>query len=167
MANIGGMEEIARIWVKYKYAIIILVVGILLMLLPDAGSGDKDVNVSESLPLKTQSVSEELTGILEQIKGVGKVRLMLTVAGGEETIYQYDEDRTLGESGTIRAETVIITDASRNESGLIRQVLPENYRGAVVVCEGGDQPSVRLSVVQAVSGVTGLSSDKITVLKMK
>jgi len=41
------------------------------------------------------------------------------------------------------------------------------YRGAVVVCQGGDNASVRLAVVEAVSNATGLTSDRITVLKMK
>ena len=41
------------------------------------------------------------------------------------------------------------------------------YKGAVVVCEGADHASVKLNIVQAVSSLTGLGSDKITVLKMK
>jgi len=167
MAQLTFPEGMSRFFSKYKYAILVLAAGVLLMLLPVNTSEEKDPVVQHTNPIQNQSVTEELTGILEQIKGVGKVRLMLTVASGEETLYQYDEDRDLGESGSIRTETVIITDASRNESGLIRQILPESYRGAVVVCEGGDQPSVCLSVVQAVSRVTGLSTDKITVLKMK
>jgi len=39
--------------------------------------------------------------------------------------------------------------------------------GAVIVCQGADDPQVRLSIVDAVSKVTGLGSDKISVLKMK
>ena len=36
--------------------------------------------------------------------------------------------------------------------------------GAVVVCAGGDSPTVRLEVTIAVSAYTGLGSDKITVM---
>jgi len=36
-----------------------------------------------------------------------------------------------------------------------------------VVCQGADRAGVRLAVVDAVKSVTGLSSDRITVLKMK
>ena len=39
--------------------------------------------------------------------------------------------------------------------------------GAVVVCSGGDSPTVRYLVTNAVSAYTGLGSDKITVMKMK
>jgi stage III sporulation protein AG len=65
------------------------------------------------------------------------------------------------------SDTVIITDSSRNESGLIRQVNPPVYLGAIVLCQGGDRPSVRLAIVDAVSKVTGLGADRISVLKMK
>ena len=39
--------------------------------------------------------------------------------------------------------------------------------GAIIVCQGGDSPTVRLNIVEAVSNVTGIGSDRITVLKMK
>ena len=41
------------------------------------------------------------------------------------------------------------------------------YQGAVVVCQGAGDSRVRLTVVDAVSVLTGLSSDKISVVKWK
>jgi stage III sporulation protein AG len=86
--------------------------------------------------------------------------VLLTPASGKETLYQTNEN---GDD----SDTVIITDSSRNESGLIRQVNPPVYLGAIVLCQGGDRPSVRLAIVDAVSKVTGLGADRISVLKMK
>ena len=48
----------------------------------------------------------------------------------------------------------------------VKRVLPV-FRGAVVLCDGADDASVRLSVTQAVSTVCGIGADKVTVLKMK
>ena len=45
-----------------------------------------------------------------------------------------------------------------------RQQYP-TYRGALVVCQGGDQADVRLAVTEAVAALTGLSSDRVTVAK--
>ena len=39
------------------------------------------------------------------------------------------------------------------------------YRGALVVCQGGNQPAVRLAVTEAVAALTGLTADRITVAK--
>lgn len=160
-------EKLRSSVVKYRYALIVLSVGIILMLWPGKSeSQTQPVPTSEELTEST-GITQELSQILEQIRGVGKVRIMLTVAAGEMMIYQYDEDLQKGETGSVKTETVIVTDGQRNEKGLIRQVNPPEYRGAIVVCQGGDQPSVCLAVVDAVSKVTGLSSDRISVLKMK
>ena len=63
-------------------------------------------------------------------------------------------------------QTVIIS-SNREESGLIQQIHPPIYQGAIILCQGADSAAVRLSIVDAVANVTGLSTDKITVLKMK
>ena len=89
---------------------------------------------------------------------------MLSVVSGEKTQYISNED--ISENNT-RSDTVIITDADRNEAGLIERIDPPIYRGAIVVCEGADSAQVRLSITQAVSKITGLSTDNICVLKMK
>ena len=39
------------------------------------------------------------------------------------------------------------------------------YRGALVVCQGGDQAAVRLAVTEAVMALTGLPADRITVVQ--
>ena len=83
---------------------------------------------------------------------------MLTEASGEEIIYQTDGER---------ADTVLVTDESRREQGLVRTRQPPVYRGAIVVCTGADSAAVRLAIVEAVANVTGLGADKITVLKME
>ena len=41
------------------------------------------------------------------------------------------------------------------------------FRGALVVCQGGGDPAVRLAVIEAVSALTGLGSDKISVVKLQ
>ena len=92
---------------------------------------------------------------------------MLTVAAGEKIVYQTDEDISGGENVTTRIETVIVTGTDRAQTGLIQQVNPPTYLGAIVVCQGADRPAIRLAIVEAVSKVTGLGSDKISVLKMK
>ena len=79
-----------------------------------------------------------------------------------------DDDITYAEnSRDTRKKTVVVTGSSREETGLVSQLLPPTYRGAVILCQGADNAQVRLSIVEAVSNATGLSTDKISVLKMK
>lgn len=146
---------------KYRYALIVLLLGIVLMTLPEFGQKN-DEPQETTVQKDTEDPTQQLSEILSQIRGAGKVRLFLTLETGERTIYQTDQD---GQG--LDRETVLITDADRTQKGLIQQIASPVYRGAVIVCQGADDPEVRLSIVEAVSDATGLTTDRISVLKMK
>lgn len=154
---------------KYKYVALILFIGLALMMLP-TGKKKESNTVPQTLAPTSEKLSdsEALAQVLSTIAGAGKVQVLLTVAAGEQTIYQTDDVLSAdGDTNNTQTDTVIVTDAQRNEIGLVRQIIPPIYQGAIVVCQGADSPSVRLSIVDAVSKVTGLGSDRISVLKMK
>ena len=149
---------------KYKYAAIVLIVGLLLLLIP--GKTQQIPETEDKPASETQTFNaQSLTNILQNIDGAGKVEVLLSVASGEQTLYQTDSDGS-GE-GAHKTNTVIVTDSQRGENGLVSQVNPPVYLGAIVVCQGADSPSVRLAISQAVTRITGLTSDCVCVLKMK
>ena len=154
---------------KYKYVWIVLLVGILLMMIPQRENKITEGTVCESS--KTQfpeMITEELEQILCNISGAGDVKVMLSISQGERTIYQTNSTYSQDEYSTdTKVETVLITDNERSEHGLIHQINPPSYQGAIIVAKGGDIPSVKLAIVEAVSNVTGLGADKIAVLKMR
>ena len=138
-------KELVR---KYRYVLLVVLAGLFLMALPEP----------------RQDLQTGLEEILSQIQGAGRVQVLLTQREGERTVYQTDEDST---SSGIRSDTVLLNGSDRSQTGLVQQVNPPTYLGAVIVCQGADSASVRLAIVEAVGSVTGLSTDKITVLKMK
>lgn len=152
---------------KYRFALLILLIGIVLITFPVS----REVQ-SEEQQLINQEISEDETARLEQIlgyiHGAGKLKLYLSVSSGEKINYQTDDDIVTGaDSSDVHRDTVIISGSDRSQSGLITQIDPPKYLGAVIVCQGADSATVRLAIVDAVSKATGLGSDKITVLKMK
>ncbi len=152
---------------KYKYAAIILLVGIALLLIPQKSKSVPVVDNTQK-PDRQTFETEELAEILQSIQGAGKVKVLLSVASGEKTLYQMDSDiNASSDSNSTKQETVIVTDAQRAETGLVSQVNPPTYLGAIVVCEGADSASVRFAVTQAVAKITGLGTDNICVLKME
>ena len=163
-------SKLSCIQKKYRLLILVLLIGILFMMLPSLYSDHKDeipIEVEQKQQI-SGDISQELTQILTSIQGVGKVQVMLTIATGQETIYHTDSHITSTENGSsIQKDTVIITGSDRNQEALVSVVKPPTYLGAIIVCQGADQPSVKLSIVDAVSKITGLSSDKISVVKMK
>ena len=156
----SGKQRLTGCITKYRYAILILLAGILILTMPKR----QEESAKAPAEVSCRDLQTQLAEILEKISGVGKVEVLLTQRCGEEILYQTDSDA--GDSAN-REDTVILTDSDREETGLVRQVLPPVYLGAVIVAQGGDSPAVKLAIVEAVMDVTGLKSHQITVLKMK
>ena len=153
---------------KYKYAILILFIGLVFMLLPGGKTKENTITPQPETATIHIPLEERLENILCQVEGAGKVEVVLTISAGEETLFQANEDSSVGEKDqNTRKDTVIITDTNHNETGLIKQVLSPVYQGAIIVCQGAERPSVRLEIVDAVSKLTGLGANSISVLKMK
>ena len=156
-------KEGKRYWDKYKLLLLILALGIFLMNFP--GKTQKSEPEQPVIGVESPNFEQRLQEILGAIQGVGEVRVLLTESSGEQYHYQMDEQ--MGSDGTAtRRETVIIRNENREETGLLQTVISPSYRGAIVVCQGGENALVKLSVIEAVANVTGIPSSRITVLKM-
>ena len=166
MVQLTLIHKVSAFCKKNKYVLVVLILGMVLMSIPNHkdDSGSASQPASEKQESHTVSVKDELTEILSQIEDVGKVQVMLSIANGEETVFQTNSNiQDAGGNYT----TVIVTDSVRNQHGLVQQIKPPVYLGAIVICQGCDKPSVQLAVTQAVSRITGLGADSISVLKMK
>ena len=157
-------KQLIQLLKKYKYALIVVCIGLLLMWIPgrDAAATGQS-KPAESVPVEKE-LAVKLEQILSKIQGAGEVKVLLSESRGEKIIYQTD---TSGSGDNLRVDTVILTDSQREQSGLTQTVLAPEYLGAIVVCQGADRADVRLAIVEAVSDLTGLGADKISVLKMK
>ncbi len=166
----AGTAFLRQFLEKYKHVLLILLVGIALMLLPTSKEKTQSQPTSPSQPTQQAplSLQEELSELLSRMSGAGKVEVLLTEATGQNTLYQANEDTTSDETAkSSRTDTVILTDSNRNQTGMVCRIDPPTYLGAVVLCQGADNPAVRLAITEAVSNATGLGYHKITILKMK
>ena len=156
-------EGVRRIWDKYKFVALVALAGAVLLLWP-GGDGKTAERASP------QAAAQEMEDILGRIQGVGEVQVLLTVESDGER--QLAQDSELSYSGSTAApedysrssQTVLVDDGSAEAPVVTRTVYP-TYRGALVVCQGGDRADVKLAVTEAVAALTGLSADRITVAK--
>ena len=153
-------QRINALFGKYKYPILVVLVGLGLLLLPTGEAQEPPVPVET---VREASLEQRLEELLAQIEGAGAVRVLLTEDVGRETVWQTDVQT---DADSAREDTVILEDSGRNETGLIRRTTEPSYRGAVILCQGADAPSVKLAIVEAVRCVTGLGADQISVQKM-
>lgn len=161
------LKKISILISKYKYPLAILLLGVGLMLLPK--KEEKSKEQTQAPPQQEEiSMEQQLSDILSQVKGAGRVEVMLTIKEGEEILYQIDTNTSQGDSSASASyDTVIISDKNRSQSALVRQVYGPKYQGAIILCSGANDPTVRLAIVDAVSKITGLGADKISILELK
>ena len=138
---------------KYKYVLIILLAGLILLLLP-TGSRTK-AKTAQAAAVSEQTQPQRLTTLLQQINGAGQVQVLLSYCCSAERELATDDS---GEP------TIISAGGGAQEAVELKTVSPQ-YLGAVVVCDGADSPQVQLAVTQAVAQFTGLSTDHISVLR--
>ena len=161
-------EGAKKTWERYKYAALAALVGVGLLLIP-AGKGENtQQKTAEVLP--NGQLQQQMEEILSVMSGVGEVKVLLTVdSDGERRLAQttelsYSGEVTAPEDYSRRSETVLVEGDGGEEAVVVRTLYP-TYRGALVVCSGGDRAEVRLAVTEAVAALTGLTSDQITVAK--
>ena len=82
----------------------------------------------------------------------------------QDTELSYRGDTAAPEDYSRRSKTVLVDEGS-GDAGIVTRTMKPTYRGALVVCQGGGQPEVKLAVTEAVAALTGLSADRITVAK--
>ena len=158
-------KKLSSIIQKYKLVLLILCIGLLFILWPTETPSKSNVAMTEQINKPEHISQKELASILSRISGAGRVEVLLTTEAYDKTDYQVNVDSS--PSSGERITTVTVTDAQRNEEGLVIEANAPTYRGAIVVCDGADDPAVHLSIISAVSNITGLRSDQISVLKMK
>lgn len=147
---------------KYRFVVLVLLLGLVLMFFPQKEEPKQAIPMT--VKSETNTLQDALSEMLSKVSGAGNVKVLLSQAAGEEILYQTDDDVS---EEDMQKRVVIIQNAEREEKGLIRQINPPVYQGAVILCQGADSAQVRLAIIQAVTSATGLSSDRITVLKMK
>ena len=132
---------------RYRLVWLVILAGLILLLLP---TGEE----------------ARLSQALSKIHGAGEVTVVLTVANGPRQILAENVDRD-GSQGEEKTETVVLSRGSGSQETVTVQEIYPRYQGALLVCAGGDDPTVRLQLTEAMSALTGLGADKISISQGK
>lgn len=163
-------QKAAELFQKYKYVLLVIAAGIVLLLLPLGGEGNPTSGGTESQTesgeetFRVEEMERRLEEALSRVDGAGEVTVVLTVKSGARQILAQDSSRSGEESST---STVVVSTGSGTEDAVVLQQVYPQYQGALVVCPGGGDPAVCLKLVDAVSALTGLGADKISICKSK
>lgn len=147
---------------------------------------DKSLDAEDTDEIYISSKEAELEQMLSKVKGVGKVKVMITLQDTGQQIVNKDENETkeseqnADASGALddaanqsvreqvqrQEQTVILEDGTGKQRALVTKQLQPEIRGVVVICEGGDNPQVISDVSYAVEVLFSVSAHKVKVMKM-
>lgn len=172
--------NLTKLFSNKNLKIIILVIIFIIALILFMGVGNKS---NESKLQTTNSNAYEyistvnycsqletkLEKVLSQIKGAGQVSVMVSVDGSPELIYALDSDtkvsNTSNGSTTTSSSTPIIIQTNGSSNPLIlSESLPE-VKGVIVVSSGANDIAIKLDILNAISTLLDISTEKISVLK--
>ena len=149
---------------RYIYVILVMAVGAVLLLLPSGsreGSGEDPPAQAEGASFDLDAFEKKLERALSQVEGAGEVNVVLTLDGGSRQVLARNQDRD-GNGGGSNTVVTVGKGSGQQEVVPLQTVAPQ-FRGALVVCPGGGNAPVRLKLIEAVSALTGLGSDRISV----
>ena len=168
------LKRIIRSNDKRMNLIIVLgLIGMVLILLSDLipisdkskeGSDDKSI-MDESESYK-QNIEEQLAGIIGDMEGVGKVSVMVTIGSTKEYIYaeKSDNDRkNTANEENIRNQSDIVLSGTGGKEPILKKIVTPQINGAAVICEGAADPITRERIINLLTAVLGLPTNRISV----
>ncbi len=166
------MKFIAGDSKKVKIIIAVGLIGIVLIFMSDIfnDSDKSENNIKEntySYDEYTENLENKLKNVIADIDGVGECEIMITLQNTNENVYATDvEIQDNGSSASQKDEYVLYDSDSGESPVLIKEYLPQ-VQGVTVVCTGGDIVTVREKIINCVTSLFNIPTNRVSVSKIK
>ena len=124
---------------KMKYALLLLLAGIILVIISSSFSGSDNEAKRESIDEYREKLESRVADLCSSVDGVGKCRVFITFERGEQNTYK---GSTLIESK------------------------PPAVLGVSVVCRGADSERVKRELTEMLSALFDIGYNRISILKL-
>ena len=185
MGKTGALGALLKKWKIGRWQAVVLAAGLIGLVLLCVASLPKSANAEGAKNPAQESIRVDLTAyeqqlerrlgeIVSAIAGAGETRVMLTLDCGSEPIYatqgKSDSSHSYSDGGTQESlsadKQYVIIGSGAGEQGLVLRMLEPRVRGVAVICQGGDDLIVRQAIVEAVTAVLGVGSNKVSVARL-
>ena len=109
---------------------------------------------------------QRLEEFLEDIDGVGRVKVLVSVSGSQQYIYASEGRQSRSENKSEEETKYVMIGNGNDKSALVETVRTPEITGVVIACTG-DSPQVREQVYRTAAAALDLPTAKIYVTKMK
>jgi stage III sporulation protein AG len=139
--------------------------------------GAKSPVAAASDPLR--ELETRLADLLSDLKGAGKVNVMIMYDGGMEIVTAESKSVTtnkttdtsggvdrITENTTETSTPIIINEGGQSKPIILKEIMP-NILGVVIVAEGADSISVRMELLKAAAKILDVDPSLIEIFTMK
>ncbi len=138
---------------KGKWSLLLLLLlGLALLLVGGLSGGSRETDAAADTEDYRARLTAEVEALLSEVRGVGDVRVLLTLEAGESRVYA--EGAT---GGTLTA----------GGEGILVESRPPRVLGVAVVCTGGGDPAVREEITSLLASSLGIGTHKVKVSPKK
>ena len=168
----GKRLNIVQALGRYKYVILVAALGAVLLAWPRQETDTAVETTVQHLSgeSEVEKLEKKMEEILSKMNGVGRVDVLLTLESGGELVLATDS--SLRYSGSPqnpddynRSNETVTVSGGNGTDVVVTQEKSAKFRGALIVCDGGDNDRVRLKIIEAVCALTGLGSDRVAVVR--
>lgn len=167
-------EKMKKIFMKlkdYRLLVVLGFIGMMLILIsefiPDSNKENSDIKNGYQPSEYAEYMERQVEKILGKIEGVGNVNVMLTVSGTEEYVYAQEsrksESNSSENSSSQFENSYIFEQKDGDKKALVKKVINPEITGVIVVCDGGNNSSVKEKIYEAVSVSLNVPLSRISV----
>ena len=149
---------------KTALTALLILSGIFLLVISALPESPKTDMGKSRLDTYVESTEKRLTSAVSAISGAGAVTVFITAENTFETVYASNASINEGPSGKVTEKTLAYAGTSSygSEPVIVKELCPA-IKGVLIVCEGGNDPSVKEDIINSVSIALGISKNKIHV----
>ena len=143
--------------------VIVAIIGICLILFGGKITNKNSTKHTSIIDEYVYNLEEKLTDTLSHIKGAGKVKVLITVESGMETVLAMKTTINETMNGKEIIETPILVNG---KTVVVKELFPEII-GVLIVAEGASNLSVMNKLQQATVSLLDIGVNQIEILSMK
>ncbi len=140
---------------KYWIVPVLILLGAVMMSRQNLSSDAVPVSATETDSQYIAETENRVAEMLKGVDGVGECRVTITLASSGKKEYVRQD-----------GEVLVITDKEGNESAVVSRESAPEIAGVTVACKNAGSASVRNDIIESVSTVLGIGSNKICVISM-
>ena len=160
----GDIKKIKKPLIKKEYILIFFLTALAIVIFLSGSNlnlfSKKTETVSDNY---VKNLEQDLENLISAVNGAGKVKVLITVDGSSEEIVLKDVVSTLENGNKTTKETIVLIGGKP----YVTKTVNPKIIGVVIVAEGADDLSVRLSISEIVTTTLNVNGESVRIIKMK